>query len=751
MPLDPKRMRELRVRAEDALRRSEVEGQAEAGAAHGPVHALPDCTTIAEELRIYHAELEQQNLELMESSARAQELFERYHALFANLPMPAVVVKSDGVISEVNTKSVEAFGFPARSLIQRSIYRLLADHDDARLGSLLKAAPAEGTAFVTETRFLTARGQSTPFRVHAFRLPRNFQPDGQFLLLLENRRVEAALQETNALYELVKKTSDVGVWDWDLRSDHLTWDDISWNMLGLAPRPLCFADWQALVHPDDLGPVLERLNQLLAGGAPFRMEFRYRTASGVWTWVDGRGQITHRDDQGAPMRMVGTHINIDEIRHTEERNRLLSEQLEKLAAQVPGILFQFQQSPDGRAKFPYVSTRALDWVGMHPETLANDARPAFEILSPNERQRLWENIERSRRELCTTTDQYRLDLPDGRQLWVGCDASPEALEDGSTIWHGYLRDITQAKSLEAAREEDHLRLSNIIWGTGAGTWEWNLATSDFRVNPLWAEQFGYTLAELEPIALDTWKRLTHPEDLEHARAQLDRHLRGESDRYECEIRIRHRDGHWVWVLDRGRIVSRGEDGRPLWLMGIRMDIDERKRAEQKLARLAHFDALTNLPRRTLFDERLAQALKEAKRHHTLVAVGYMDLDGFKTVNDQHGHSIGDALLVEFAKRMSDTLREMDTIARLGGDEFGFILKDLETEADAHASVERLLEALEKPATIEHRVIALSASIGLTFYQPLKSSDGVQLLKLADQAMYQAKQEGKARYRITNAD
>ena len=135
-------------------------------------------------------------------------------------------------------------------------------------------------------------------------------------------------------------------------------------------------------------------------------------------------------------------------------------------------------------------------------------------------------------------------------------------------------------------EHERQRLQDIIEATRVGTWEWHVQTGETRLNARWAEIVGYRLDELEPVSIETWNRLTHPADLEITNDLLARHFAGELDYYEHEARMRHKDGHWVWVLDRGRVISRGADGRPLWVAGTHTDITERKQAEERLRLLA---------------------------------------------------------------------------------------------------------------------------------------------------------------------
>jgi PAS domain S-box-containing protein len=155
--------------------------------------------------------------------------------------------------------------------------------------------------------------------------------------------------------------------------------------------------------------------------------------------------------------------------------------------------------------------------------------------------------------------------------------------NGRILLHSIVHDVTERKRAEDALQQERTRLASIIEGTNAGTWEWNVQTGETVFNDRWAELIGYTLDELKPISIDTWGSLTHPDDLQRSAALLELHFKGESEHYECEMRMKHKAGHWVWILDRGRVRQWGADRKPLMMYGTHQDISERKNAEQVVA------------------------------------------------------------------------------------------------------------------------------------------------------------------------
>ncbi len=213
-----------------------------------------------------------------------------------------------------------------------------------------------------------------------------------------------------------------------------------------------------------------------------------------------------------------------------------------------------------------------------------------------------------------------------------------------------------------------------------------------------------------------------------------------------ELWNRRKDGSlYAEMLTIGTVY--GDQGQPQNYVGLFSDITTQKEHQQELEHIAHFDALTGLPNRVLLSDRLRQAMAHCLRSGQPLAVVFLDLDGFKAVNDRHGHEMGDLLLIGLAQRLNATLRDGDTLARIGGDEFVAVLVGLEAATDSALVLQRMLQAAADPVTLEGGLtLQVSASLGVTLF-PQDAVDAEQLMRHADQAMYQAKQAGKNRYHL----
>ena len=249
---------------------------------------------------------------------------------------------------------------------------------------------------------------------------------------------------------------------------------------------------------------------------------------------------------------------------------------------------------------------------------------------------------------------------------------------------------------------------------------------------------------------ELWLKMLHPDDRERVLAE-DERTDGLGEPYEAEYRMVARDGRVVWVRDEAVIV-RDARGRPLHWRGIMLDITESKTLQNELVHQAFHDALTGLPNRQLFADRLAHALERTRRRdppNGAVAVLFVDLDNFKFVNDSLGHDAGDELLVAVAERLSGRVRLGDTIARLGGDEFVLLLEDITSVKEATEVAERTAAAFAAPFAVKGQDIFVTTSIGIAL-GGAGGGGSEDLLRDADLAMYGAKRNGKAGYEVFDA-
>jgi diguanylate cyclase (GGDEF)-like protein/PAS domain S-box-containing protein len=297
------------------------------------------------------------------------------------------------------------------------------------------------------------------------------------------------------------------------------------------------------------------------------------------------------------------------------------------------------------------------------------------------------------------------------------------------------RELRAQRALEARYERAARGASDVLW-------EWELESGHAFFSAQWADLLGCEERELTP-RIGEWLDRVHPEDLPDLRREIELHRRGESVRFEHEHRLRKKDGSAIWVRVRG-VASSSRDTAPQRITGWITDITDQKRSEAQLRRLAFHDALTGLPNRALFMDRLRKAAERHKRDGLSFAVLLMDLDRFKVVNDSLGHAVGDHLLVKAGRLLREVLRPTDTIGRMGGDEFVILLEDLQRAEEAEERAAELLCVLARPIELDGHRVVTGASIGLAGGGPDREVSAEDLMREADIAMYQAKAHGGGR-------
>ncbi len=328
----------------------------------------------------------------------------------------------------------------------------------------------------------------------------------------------------------------------------------------------------------------------------------------------------------------------------------------------------------------------------------------------------------------------------GNKATLYCDRDLETI----TLLADLAWDFAESKRANEELRESEERWKFAIEGSGDGVWDWNLLANEVRFSHRWKEMLGYADDEIG-TTFDEWKDRVHPEDLAEAEAGVRSYLDGKATEFRLECRLRCKDDSWKWMLSRGMIVSRAPDGRPQRMIGTHTDITERKEAELQINFMAYHDRLTGLPNRSLFFDRLSQSISQARRNKKRVALLFMDLDGFKLVNDSFGHEAGDIVLKVVTERFLSSVRAMDTVARLGGDEFVVVLGELEDPNEAATVATKLLEAVAPAIELpENQACVVGVSIGISIY-PDNGKEMDTLMLAADTAMYKSKSAGRNRF------
>ncbi|HEX7321007.1 MAG TPA: diguanylate cyclase [bacterium] len=328
---------------------------------------------------------------------------------------------------------------------------------------------------------------------------------------------------------------------------------------------------------------------------------------------------------------------------------------------------------------------------------------------------------------------------DGRKLVVEVSATPLTGENGRVTYMVHVsRDVTERRKAE----DDLIKMKKAVEASGEIMFLTDRQGMITFINPEFTRIYGYTVNEVvgktTPRILKSM--MMKKEDYEQFwKTLLSKQIvRGTIVNKTKSERLVHMESSANPIIDK--------DGNIIGFLAIQRDITDRLKAEERLNYLAYHDALTGLPNRQLFNDRVNVMLGRASRFRLLIAIMMLDVDNFKDVNDTLGHDAGDQLLQLIARRMASVVREIDTVARMGGDEFIFMAPDLGNIGDAEKLTQRILDAFKKPFEINGNPISTTASIGISLY-PSDGDDVQNLMKTADIAMYRAKAAGRNSYRF----
>ena len=601
-------------------------------------------------------------------------------------------------------------------------------------------------------------------------------------LLASLAQRDTELKESQSLLRISQHQSKTGGWEWDSDQHSMTWTDETYRLHGLVPGT-AMADSKLLIEtslacylPEDRATVEQAFWRCVNQGEAYELELRFCSRpDSAPLWVRTTAQAVWSGNRIT--RVVGTLMDITERKQRENlqstRLRLMTaadgQSLHELLVATLDEACALTSSPIGFYHFLETDQKTLTLQAWSTRTSQQYCKAvgAGRHYDINEAG-VW--VECVRLGKPVIHNDYaalpnKRGLPSGHAqvlremvvpifrnglivaiLGVGNKARPYDEADQLMIQQlaDQAWDLAEIKRAHEALRDSEARWNFALEGAGESVWDWDVQTGSVRHSPRWAAMLGYS-EQAVGNRIDDWKRLIHPDDAAATQATLSAYLSRKAAHYAAEFRVLCQDGRWKWVLSRGMTVQRLPDGSPARLIGTNADISERKEAELQFSHLAFHDGLTDLPNRALFFDRLSQAISQARRNRHRVAILFMDLDGFKRVNDLHGHEAGDRVLKIIAERLLAGVREVDTVARMGGDEFTVILGELDGPATAQGVAEKLVQTIAQPIELAYGLACtVGASIGISLY-PEHGTEMDTLLLAADQAMYQSKSQGKGRF------
>ncbi len=486
----------------------------------------------------------------------------------------------------------------------------------------------------------------------------------------------------------------------------------------------------SILHPEDLDQVQQNWQQFIQSSKScLQQEYRIKTAAGDVRWIHSLTVMVEKRDES----IYHYEEYLVDITDRKNMESSLKEAEVNYRSIVEGSFMGVYIIQNGL--FSYVNVQMAELFGYTQEEMLFKA--VREIVLPEDYELVGENIrKRIEGEIRSIQYQFRGIKKDKSLIYIKVLGS-KILYRGSPAVIGTLIDVTELK-----RNDEKLRMAEKVFeNTIEGVVVTDVDGSIQWVNPAFTKITGYSQSEAtgqNPIILKSERH----KDTFYKDMWRDLENKGQ---WQGEIWNRRKNGEtypeWLTIS-----AIKDETGKTVQYVSIFNDITERIKREERIKYQAYHDALTGLPNRALFHDRLSMALTHAHRNGEMVAVMMLDLDQFKRINDTLGHPVGDSLLQEVGKRLIKYLREGDTVSRLGGDEFAIILEDIKSIENVIKVAQKILRRMETPVHINAHDLHISTSIGISLY-PSDGQDVDTLLKHGDTAMYQAKQEGRNRYRF----
>ena len=655
-------------------------------------------------------------------------------AIYQVLPDAAGLTRlSDGTYLEVNPAFCRLLGMRREEVIGRTSTELKVWASAAERARLIDALQHNGQV---DDLPMVANGRDVaiPGRMFARRVQINSEECLVFVFhdTTQEQRTHTELLAVNTSLAQAGRMARLGAWE-DVRGQGLVyWSDVCYDIHGLPPGSALPRRYiETYVAPPWQDAMRANFRQCIAEQTEWSMEIQIIRADGSLRWVRTRGEPVV--ENGRVVRIQGVMQDIDEYHRATERLHQSEERFSRMFQLAP---YPMGMTRRDNATFIEVNPAWEAMFGFSREEALGRSTIDLGIYTAETRARMVEaanatDMLKGYEMLATTRSGSQLTL---LQSMRGTQF------DNQDVWLFALHDITDRKRAEEQVREREALLSLTLSAANLGLWDWNLHTGLITGDQRWR-----TMRGLPPDAPGApWTDDLEPEDVLQVTTEVTRHTAEPGTPFDATICIRrpHEKDRWLRAL--GKVVRFDASGQPMRMLGVSIDVTGQREQEILLRRLAHFDPLTGLPNRVLLARKLAEGMSLAHAEGSLLGVAYLDLDGFKPVNDRLGHDAGDRLLVIAAQRLTRALRPQDCVARLGGDEFVILMPGLLSNNECKHGLNQVMQSIAAPYQIGNHRVSVTASIGYTLY-PSDDADADTLMRHADQAMYAAKQGGRNRF------
>jgi len=393
----------------------------------------------------------------------------------------------------------------------------------------------------------------------------------------------------------------------------------------------------------------------------------------------------------------------------------------------------------------YISNGCEGLTGYSPDQLIHNQNISYEeVIAPEYRSYVRVEIAKAVETNTSFEIEYPIHHANGSVIWVSERGYPVYDDHGRVqALEGYIQDISDRKNVEASLKKAESRYRSIFENAIEGIFQSTLDGQYLVANPALAAIYGYESSAALISALNNIQHQLYV--LPTRRDEFVKEITTKGKVHNFQSQIYRKDKSIIWISENARLVY-DKDNQPIYYEGTVEDITELKNHAVEIEYQATHDNLTGLPNRYILNDRLQQSINFASRYNTKLAIVFVDLDQFKLINDSMGHSVGDQLLVSVSKRISNNVRDIDTVVRLGGDEFVILIPNVQTRQDIELSLGRLLNHMSAPLNINDFNFSITCSMGISVY-PDDGKDPDTLLKNADSAMFKAKHTGRNNFQF----
>lgn len=547
----------------------------------------------------------------------------------------------------------------------------------------------------------------------------------------EENAISATLQANEERLTLATSVNQIGIWEIDLQSGRLTWNDTMFGIFGGSRSDFrgTLEDWRSKVHPRDRENMDRILQNAIATHGSIDCDFRIIRENGEIRHINSRA-IVITDAQNQPVRVLGTNYDISERKEIEQALATSEQRLRLIANKMPVLISHM----DSQFRYTFINNKYREWFGLEDDEIIG--KTIAEIFSPS----VFAEIQPYLLEALSGEDvSFEFNdtvLGSPRNFLV--HYMPDRNGDGAIVGlFSMVLDVTEQQQAQAKLAASERQLRAVTDNLPVLIAYVDTQEHLHFINRTFEDWLG--IDRLQVIGKPL-REVIGPELYEQRRLPLQRALRGEHIDFEVESFINGALRH----LHNNYVPDTRSDGTVHGIFALGTDVTELKRVERELRNLARIDTLTGLPNRRQFDEKLGQALARSRAAGRPLALMFLDIDHFKSINDAYGHGTGDLVLCEFAKRIRAGIRASDTAARLAGDEFVIIVEDLFSPDDVESLAKKLIEQVRVPMDADGINIRMSTSIGIAFH-PTGNIAPTDLLAHADRALYRAKAVGRSGY------